>query len=79
MITVARLRYDSVGLFLWSFGIFCGHFPYFTVIWYTYLVVIWEISPFLVRCAKKNLATLAMINILTILVPLSVPKIWRFS
>jgi hypothetical protein len=46
-------------------GIFYGHLIYFTPIWYTYFgghllyfMVICYIFPFLVRCTKKNLATL---------------------
>jgi hypothetical protein len=35
---------------LWPFDIFYGHLVYFVVIWY--------ISPLLVYCTKRNLATL---------------------
>jgi hypothetical protein len=50
------LRWKMLVYFMaiWSilqqFGLFCGHFVYFTVILY--------ISPVLVGCTKKNLTTL---------------------
>jgi hypothetical protein len=40
-------------VYLRLFGIFCGHFIYFIVIWY--------IFPVLICCIKKNLATLPRI------------------
>jgi hypothetical protein len=56
-----------------NIGIFYGHLVYFTLIWYilcpfgifyghlVYFVVIWTIFPVLVRCSKKNLATLRFV------------------
>jgi hypothetical protein len=54
------------GLAMENVGIFHGVLVYFTAIWYfidicyTYFAVIWYIYfTVLVRCTKKNLATLA--------------------
>jgi hypothetical protein len=52
------------GLRIENFGIFYGHFEYFTAIWYILwpfgiVVIIWYTFPVLVFCAMKNLATLA--------------------
>jgi hypothetical protein len=64
-----------------NIGIFYGHLVYFTLIWYilcpfgifyghlVYFVVIWTIFPVLVRCSKKNLATLRFV----------VKTIWKTS
>jgi hypothetical protein len=48
-------------------GKFYGHLVYFVAIlvyfmafWCVYFMVIWYIFPVLVRCAKKNLATLLL-------------------
>jgi hypothetical protein len=50
-------------------GIFYGHLEYFTAFRYTHFMtvgrwplVIWHISPVLLCCAKKNLATLVYIS-----------------
>jgi hypothetical protein len=51
------LYFMAVWSVLWSFGILCGHLVYFIVIWY----ILWSFGKFstvLVRCTKKNLATL---------------------
>jgi hypothetical protein len=45
--------YDRLVCFM-AFCIFCGHWVYYTMIWY--------IFPILVRCAMKNLATLVAIR-----------------
>jgi hypothetical protein len=52
----------SIWSILLPFGIFCGHLIYFVVVWY----ILWSFGIFLtvlVCCAKKNLATLRLINI----------------
>jgi hypothetical protein len=45
----------------WLLGLFCGHLIYFIAIWYIlwpFGMVVLHISPVLVHCVKKNLATL---------------------
>jgi hypothetical protein len=48
---------------LWQFDIFYGNLVYLLAfgIFYWHFVVIWYIFPVLVRCTKKNLATLVQI------------------
>jgi hypothetical protein len=43
---------------LWSSGIFYFHLVQFTAIWYFFSVNLVHLTPVLVYCAKKNLATL---------------------
>jgi hypothetical protein len=47
----------------WPFGTLCGHLFYFMAIWYIYALAICYIIPILVRCIKKNLATLILIMV----------------
>jgi hypothetical protein len=43
---------------LWPFGLFYCHLAYCKAFWYILRYVIWYILHVLVRCSKKNLATL---------------------
>jgi hypothetical protein len=59
----SQFGYIWEGLRIENAGLFYGHLEYFTLIWYIIwqfvnIVVIWHISPILVYCVKKNLATL---------------------
>jgi hypothetical protein len=46
----------DVGKYFWTFGLFSCNLEYFMPIWYI-LWLFWYISPVLVCCTKKNLAT----------------------
>jgi hypothetical protein len=67
----SKFGYILEGLAVDDVGIFYGHLD-FTAIWYIFLAM-WEISwlfgifsPVLVRCTKKNLATLSPNTLFTL-------------